>query len=344
MVGPAFGPVLGGVLADKLGWRAIFWFLCITAAVVMIVLILFLPETLRIIVGNGSIRPSKIYYALIPIIGRHSIQSTAIVDTSSAVAAPRKKFQNPLPLLLQADILLLLVINGVVYAVCYGVTASISSVFHEAYPKLTETDLGLCFLTIGVGTILGSMFSGKILNWDYQNVRRSIPPRVPKQGEVNEKSTKADDTFPIEKARLRITPVFLGVFSACVIGYGWCIEQRTNIAGPLILLFGVGFSLTGYMNASQTLMLDLVPTQGSSVTACNNLVRCGLGAGLVSGMQPLLGALGSGYAYLLLGGIGALMGPATYLVIHIGPRWRARRIRKAEAKKERARAEADAQG
>ncbi|KAJ7504890.1 hypothetical protein B0H11DRAFT_1979768 [Mycena galericulata] len=86
------------------------------------------------------------------------------------------------------------------------------------------------------------------------------------------------------------------------------------------------------MNASQTLMLDLVPTQGSSVTAC------------VSPFAPCWGALGSGYAYLLLGGIGALMGPATYPVIHIGPRWRARRIRKAEAKKERAKAEAGAQG
>ncbi len=36
MVGPAFGPFLGGLFAQTLGWRASFWFLCICTAVVMI--------------------------------------------------------------------------------------------------------------------------------------------------------------------------------------------------------------------------------------------------------------------------------------------------------------------
>lgn len=63
-------------------------------------------------------------------------------------------------------------------------------------------------------------------------------------------------------------------------------------------------------------------------------MRCGLGAGLVaglvSGIQPLLDALGPGYAHLLLGGICALMGPLLYLVVYIGPQCRMRRIRIAE--------------
>jgi hypothetical protein len=70
----------------------------------------------------------------------------------------------------------------------------------------------------------------------------------------------------------------------------------------------------------------------------NNLVRCGLGAGLVSGIQPLLDALGTGYTYLLLGGLSALMAPLVYLVVYIGPRCRARRIQIAEIQKGRARA------
>jgi hypothetical protein len=64
-----------------------------------------------------------------------------------ATAASSKKFQNPLLLLLHVDIALLLFINGIVYSVFYGVTASISTVFHDAYPQLNETELGLCFLS-----------------------------------------------------------------------------------------------------------------------------------------------------------------------------------------------------
>lgn len=40
MFGPAFGPLLGGVFAQTLGWRAIFWFLTIFTGVVLVPLIL----------------------------------------------------------------------------------------------------------------------------------------------------------------------------------------------------------------------------------------------------------------------------------------------------------------
>ncbi|KAJ7671742.1 major facilitator superfamily domain-containing protein [Mycena rosella] len=326
MFGPAIGPVLGGVLADKLGWRAIFWFLCIASAICMVVMILLLPETLRAVVGNGSIPPPTIYYPVIPVIGRHTSNSAISV-------APRKVFQNPLRLLLHVDIALLLLINGVVYSVCYGVTASISTVFHRTYPQLNETELGLCFLTVGGGMVVGSLFCGKMLDWDYQRVRRSMLAQG--QGD-NEKTEKTDDAFPIEKARLRLVPALLAVFIALCIGYGWCIDRRTNIAGPLILLFGVGLVVIAAMNSTQTLMLDLIPQNGS-ITACNNLVRCSLGAALVSAIQPLLDALGTGYAYLLLGGICALMGPVVYLVVRVGPGCRARRGRMAEMEMERER-------
>ncbi|KAJ7633496.1 major facilitator superfamily domain-containing protein [Mycena polygramma] len=301
MIGPAIGPVVGGVLTDKLGWRAIFWFLCITSGVCMIVLILFLPETLRAIVGSIPLPP--IYHAVVPIIDRPRDASPA----HRTPTAPRKPFQNPLRLFLHADIALLLFINGIVYAVSYGITASISTVFHEAYPRLSETELGLCFLTVGSGMAIGSLVCGKILDWDYQKVRRTLLV----QGDHDD----VEATFPIEKACLRLVPAFLAVFVVCGIGYGWCIDTRTSIAGPLILLFFIGLAGIPVFNSTQTLMVDFLPTQGSAITACNNLVRCGIGAGLVSGIQPLLDALGAGYAYLLLGGVAALMGPLLWVVV-----------------------------
>ncbi|KAK7018881.1 MFS domain-containing protein [Favolaschia claudopus] len=328
MFAPTFGPVIGGVLADKLGWRSIFWFLCIASSVCAVVMILFLPETLRAIVGNGSIPLPRIYHAVIPIIGRQGRKSSS--QASTAAPSTRKKFQNPLLLLLHADIALLLLINGVVYSVFYGVVASISSVFHEAYPQLSETDLGLCFITLGGGQLVGSWFCGRLLDWDYQRLRLAL--KEPNVEQVDEASGKVDDSFPIEKARLRLLPIFLAFYVVSCIGYGWCIDKRTHMSGPLILLAGVGLVVMTVMNSIQTLMLDLMPTRGSAITACNNLVRCSFGAALVSGMQPLLDALGTGYAYVLLGGLSALMTPLLYVVMYIGPRCRARRIRIAVAR------------
>ncbi|KAJ7627150.1 MFS general substrate transporter [Roridomyces roridus] len=315
MVGPAIGPVIGGALAEHLGWRSIFWFLCIASATCAVILILLLPETLRALVGNGSIcPPSPLSRPLLPLIGRSHAR------TPPPPNRPRKPFQNPLRLLLNLDILLLLTFNGLVCAVFYGVTASISTILSDQYPELNETELGLCFLAIGGGMLFGSMTSGRILDWDYQRVKRRF--LVSRGGDMEKAQY---DGFPIEQARMRLIPVLLIFYVASCAAYGWCVQERTNLSGPLILLIGIGFFSMMVMNATQTLILDLVPDQSSSVTACNNLLRGGLSAIMVAVIDLILRALKPGWTYVLLAGICVVTSPMVFVVLRIGPVWRGKR-------------------
>jgi multidrug resistance protein len=57
LLGPTLSPVLGGLLSQYLGWHWIFWFLLILSVVAFVFLALFLPETCRNIVGDGSVPP-----------------------------------------------------------------------------------------------------------------------------------------------------------------------------------------------------------------------------------------------------------------------------------------------
>lgn len=119
------------------------------------------------------------------------------------------------------------------------------------------------------------------------------------------------------------------------------------------LALAVGFVLTAVMNTIQTLLVDLVPAQGSSVTACvrslfpgqfqlslkmltraflqNNFVRCLLGAALVAVINIITDALRPGWTYVLLGGVCVLSAPLLYVSMRIGPGCRARR-REAKAR------------
>lgn len=60
----------------------------------------------------------------------------------------------------------------------------------------------------------------------------------------------------------------------------------------------------------------------------NNLFRGTLGAILVSVIDLIAKALGTGWTFVLLGCICAALTPIVYVVIKIGPRWRRRRAEK----------------
>ncbi|EGO05326.1 hypothetical protein SERLA73DRAFT_157893 [Serpula lacrymans var. lacrymans S7.3] len=325
MVGPSIGPVIGGALAGSLGWRSIFWFLCISTAVCLAFMIAILPETLRRLVGDGSVVPSRIYRPLIPIVGRGRINYSAGRPSPQPLTNPLRIFTYP-------DVAALLFFNGVIYAVFYGITTSISSLFVQAYPFLTETDVGLCFLAIGGGMMFGSIFMGRFLDRDYKSMKNQMIRKAEADPEhrINPEDVTMDEHFPIEMARLRTIPIYLVIFAACTIGYGWCLQERVNLAGPLILQIILGYTMISVMNTVQTLLVDLLPTQSSSVTACNNLVRCSLGAAVVSTIDLALTAIGMGWTYVLFGCISLAVGPIIWFVIWIGPRCRAqRRLRSA---------------
>ncbi|EIN07877.1 MFS general substrate transporter [Punctularia strigosozonata HHB-11173 SS5] len=324
LLGPCIGPVIGGALTQHFGWRAIFWFLCIASGVSLIFFAAVLPETLRSIVGNGSIPPPRIYKTPVTLIGgRYAPDAVKL--------PPGKRFVNPFRLFLYPDLDVLLVFFGLIYAVFYGVTATLSSLFADAYPFLDETDLGLLFLAIGGGMIVGTGTMGKILDWEYRRIRDGLVRKYVADGgekvdvaEAEAEVTK-EENFPIEKARLRLIPILLTIYVACLLGYGWCLQEQVSIAVPLILQFIIGYVCTAIMNDISTLMLDLTPGRGSSVTACNNLVRCSLGAIAVSIMDPILKALRPGWTYVLLAGICVVASPALWVVLRWGPMWRAKR-------------------
>ncbi|KAI8270421.1 hypothetical protein K4K58_010918 [Colletotrichum sp. SAR11_239] len=265
----------------------------------------FLPETLRNLVGNGSVTLGGVYTPLVPVVGR----SRKKQKTTPSKPGVRPSI-NPFVILVYPDVAITLAFTGVVYAVNNTVVTTVASSFARVYPWLSETALGLCYLPTGFGMIVGSTLTGKFLDWDYARIKKRV-----------EESDGALE-FPKEYPRLRTMPVLLVLFSGAVIAWGFCVDKGVHIAVPLALQVVLGYTSISILNTTMTLMIDILQTRSSAATACTNLVRCLLAALLVGLIDRMTAALRVSWSYVLLGGVCALMLPLMYIEMKFGPKWR----------------------
>lgn len=140
--------MFGGILSQYLGFRWIFWFLTIVAGASLLSILIFLPETLRPIAGNGTV-PLKgvhkpfIYY----LTGQKGAQEGAVPDKKKTKVNIGTVFA-PLTFLKEKDVFITLFYGSIVYTAWSMVTSSTSDLFEETY-GLTTLQVGLTFLGNG---------------------------------------------------------------------------------------------------------------------------------------------------------------------------------------------------
>ncbi|KAL2262074.1 hypothetical protein VTK26DRAFT_2536 [Humicola hyalothermophila] len=326
-VGPALSPVLGGVLAEYLAWRAIFWFCLIYAAAWLIPYILAIPETCRNVVGNGSVPPPRWNMTIVELIrcrrqgGR---ADTPVDDTKRKLRLPNPI--NALKVVFEKEMAMLLLYNTMIYLVFILIAATVSTQFADIY-HLSDLQIGLCYLPYGLGCCVAAVLQGYILDGNYRRIARQIGFTIDYK--------RGDDLrhFPIEKARIMpVYPILLtGI--ASVICYGWVLHFETGLAGPLVLLFVVGLCVTGSFSILTTLLVDLYPEAPATAVAANNLVRCLFGAAGTAFIESMLGALGRGWTYTFWALVLVVFSPVLWILTVKGPQWREEKgLRKLETR------------
>lgn len=332
--------MLGGILAQYLGFRAIFVFLLILSSVTLGTILVFLPETMRRIAGNGSVTLRGVYKPLVNI----NKTPTSLPEPGSEAAGAKPRvtimtFVEPILLLVEKDILTNLVFGGVVYTIWSMVTSSTTNLFKETF-GLDELQVGLAYLPNGIGTIIGSTVAGKLMSKEWANTEAAyIAEHNLGAGYKVPSKKNLPINFPIERCRMMHIPWIAAIFVATTIGYGFSLGYPavTNLTGWIAVPLTLQLFIAGASNAvfamNQTLIADVCPGKGASATAVNNLVRCGLGAVGVAFVDQLIQGLGPEYAFLALGVLVILCAPLVAINWMYGMHWRAERTERKEAAK-----------
>lgn len=157
----SLGPVIGGVIAQEIGWRWIFWFLVILTGSHFLIVLLFLPETQRNIVGDGSGKARGVYWSFFSVLQKHEKDGP-----STHIMKPMRHYPNPfacLPILANKQSLIVILLYSITYAVKMTLQASLGAQCVEIY-QLDYLSAGLIYLPSGVSGGVGAFCTGEWRN------------------------------------------------------------------------------------------------------------------------------------------------------------------------------------
>ncbi|UNI16332.1 hypothetical protein JDV02_002770 [Purpureocillium takamizusanense] len=224
---PALAPVLGGILTQFLGWRSTFWFLVIAAGVFVVIYMPFVPETARNIVGNGSIPPPRLNTSVTSSVQWHRKRRDLESNPHGhPLPEPRKRsLKVPIPniwaavrIIFEKDVGPLMLFMSLFVMANYAMLVPLQDVIRRRY-NFNNLQVGLCYIPFAMGSVLGSIVVGKLLNWNYVRVAKTVGVSADrKRGEDLRK-------FPIERARLDLMWPWTILAIITIAVWGWVVDS-----------------------------------------------------------------------------------------------------------------------
>lgn len=277
IVGPAFGPFIGGVIVTFQSWRVIFWLQAAMGGLGTVLLVCFLPETI----------PEKKLALL--------CELPSSIDRFQQLLAWMSPWRVLVLLISYPNLLITGLASSALIWNMYSLLTPIRYVLNPRFQLTSPMQSGLFFIAPGCGYLAGSPFGGR---WADHTVKKWIR----KKGRRD-----AED-------RLRSCHFFLGaVLPACILLYGWSVQQEFGgVAVPVITLFIQGAVQWFCFPSLNTYALDVLQSRGlsSEVVAGNYMIRYFFAALGSAVCLPAIDAIGVGWfsslssAFLILSAFG----------------------------------------
>ncbi|KAI9266846.1 major facilitator superfamily domain-containing protein [Phascolomyces articulosus] len=205
LLGPALAPIIGGYLNQGLGWRSTFWFLAIFAFCIWLGILLVLPETWR---------PSEKQVKDAEEQTDEKQSNYPSVKTGKTTSNNKRKTNinallGPLQLFRFPNIILAVSFVGIlIYTNQYG---------------LDSGTVGLCYLPLAAGGILGGISGGRFSDATY----KKHVTKVKNNDEIRAEMRLGGPVFYVS--------LVLQLFA--FVAFGWCVQGNVHYGVGLVCIF-----------------------------------------------------------------------------------------------------------
>ncbi|KAJ4403891.1 hypothetical protein N0V91_006193 [Didymella pomorum] len=298
LFGPILGPICGGFIAQRAGWRWDMWVVLIVGILLTVGLFVFNRET------NHSVLLTRKTLRLRTELQRPDLQNVMNRDKPTAALSPKAILLNgitrPLKLLsTQPIVLLCSLYMSFLFGLLFLLFTTLTPVFISTYgwaPDMT----GLAYLGIGIGNFLGIGF-----------VAKTSDATIIKLAKRNGGKYEPEMRLPL--------CVFFGfLIPVSFFWYGWTAYYKVHWIVPIISLVPFGFGVMGIFAPLQTYMIDCFPQYAASAIAGMTCLRCLFGALLPLAGPSMYDTLGLNWGNSMLGFIAIAFIPVPALLFKYG--------------------------
>ncbi|ETI25512.1 hypothetical protein G647_02285 [Cladophialophora carrionii CBS 160.54] len=288
LIGPAFGPFIGGIIVTFRSWRDIFWLQSALGGLAAIMVIFLLPETI----------PEKKIDEL-----REYSRKKRILHILHWVSPLRVAI-----LLFSYPNLIItgLASSSLVFNM-YSLLTPIRFVLNPRFHLTSPIQSGLFYIAPGCGYLLGTFFGGR---WADHIVKKWI----------RKKNRR------VAEDRLRSCYAFIGgVIPACMLIYGWSVEKAVGgVPLPVAAMFVQGVAQLFCFPSLNTYCLDVMQARGRSaeVVAGNYMIRYAFAATGSAICLPAIEAIGVGWYSTISAGFLVITAVGVWATTVWGESWR----------------------
>jgi MFS family permease len=257
LLGPVIGPLIGGVISGTVGWRSTFILLSAFSFIVLVIVFFVVPETHQYFVKERfhKANPNK-----------------RIIDAVPNDKPIFKHFWKPLVLLADLTILPYILMATATFAAMFICFVIFPLVLDKSPYNDSEIIIGVLFIPSGLAMFIGSLLGGRLSDRVSQYFGGQRCP----------------------EGRLVPAVAFSILIPIALIIFGWTIQYKINVAGPIMGLVLLSFSrsiIQPCIFAYLTVKKQSEAAGASAVNTVLNFIAAGIGVTITA---PLKDAIGVG--------------------------------------------------